>query len=181
VHVVDGSIEVIRVKVVVGESDESGRAVVGKVNEDLGLGVRFDDLAIAALDRGLVARDDGEEVLRGDVVALVVDLAAAVNVLSVGLVEQLAWERVIGVGGHIVVGEDDDVALRDPVLLKDLVRVADVSLVAIVPVTVRACNKHGPVVYGLHATEQQGCSEGDVLQHIQDLYIIIIYNINLTL
>jgi hypothetical protein len=120
------------------EGDESGGAVVGEEDEDLVLGGGGEDLL--ALGGGGVAFEGGEEVLGGDVCALVVDLDAGVDVDACvgvgGLVEDLALVGVGGGVGDVVVGEGDDVLLVESVLGERLVGVVDVGLVPVVAVGV---------------------------------------------
>ena len=74
--------------------------------------------------------------MRGHVLSFVVDVAPGIDILTVGLVEDFSGESVLGVVGDIVVGEVDDLVFRDTELLEDLVGVASISLVPVVPVTV---------------------------------------------
>ena len=74
--------------------------------------------------------------MRGHVLSFVVDVAPGIDILTVGLVEDFSGERVLGVVGDIVVGEVDDLVFWDTELLEDLVGVASISLVPVVPVTV---------------------------------------------
>ena len=59
-----------------------------------------------------------------------------INVLAVGLVEDLAGNRVLLGVGNIIIHEQDDLLFRNTFLLGDLVGVAGVGLVAVVAVAV---------------------------------------------
>ena len=59
-----------------------------------------------------------------------------IHVLAVGLVEDLARDRVLRGVGDVVVHEQDDLLLGDALALGDLVGVAGVGLVAVVAVAV---------------------------------------------
>ena len=74
--------------------------------------------------------------MRGHILSFVIDVAPGIDILTVRLVEDFSGERVLGVVGDIVVGEVDDLVFRDTEFLEDLVGVASISLVPVVPVTV---------------------------------------------
>ena len=67
---------------------------------------------------------DGEVVFWGNVGTLVVDNTSSVDIISVWLVENLSWERILSVLGNIVVSEVDNVLWSISVLDSDLVGVA---------------------------------------------------------
>ena len=101
-----------------------------KVDEDLGVRVGLEDLAVT------LSFEDREELRWGHVATGVVDGASGVDIITVWLVEDLSWEWVLGVVGNIVLREDDDLVLWDTVVLHDVEGVADVGLVSVVPVSV---------------------------------------------
>ena len=83
---------------------------------------------------------------------LVVNVASSVHVHArssgVGLVEELARDRVGGVVRNVVVSHQDDVVFWDAVGFGDLVCVASIGLVAIVAVGVRSSNDDSPMIPG---------------------------------
>ena len=87
--------------------------------------------------RGLfVARQHRQELRGRDIGTCVRRLASMIHVLAVGLVEDLARDRVLRGVRDVVVHEQDDLLLGDALALGDLVGVAGVGLVAVVAVAV---------------------------------------------
>ena len=98
-----------------------------------------------------VAGEHLDKRLGRHLLARVIDLAALVNVhaghtLGGGLGEELAGGGVLRRVGDVVDGEGDNLLVRDPRPLEDLVGVAHVGLVAVVAVARGAGDEHGPVV-----------------------------------
>jgi hypothetical protein len=99
-----------------------------------------------ALRRFFVSSEHREELRGRDVLARVARLASMINVLAVGLVEDLARDRVLRAVGDVVVHEQYNLPLGDALALRDLVGVAGVGLVAVVAVAVASGHDDGPVV-----------------------------------
>jgi hypothetical protein len=140
-HAVVGFIKIKCIQVRAGKGDEARCSMLGKGDEDLALTVALEDFASADSTQGSsVPLDDVQEVGRSDVLGPVVDVPTSVDVISVGSVEDLSREGVLGAICKIVVSHDNDMILRDSVLLHDLVGVTDVYLVAVVAVGVWTVN-----------------------------------------
>ena len=151
------------------EGDDPDAAMVDEVDKHL--------VRRRALQHGValgggrrVAREHGLEVGRGDVLTLVVDLAARIHVLTRhalrrGRVEELARERVLLRVGDVVVEERDDVGSGDASSDEDLVPVAHVRVVAVVHVPVRAANQDREVVRRGGDGEQRRGEEEEELRH----------------
>ena len=56
-----------------------------------------------------IALKDGQEVLWSDIFSSVVNLAASIDILAIGFVEDLARERILRILGNIIIRHDDDV------------------------------------------------------------------------
>ena len=80
-----------------------------------------------------VSFQDGEEGCWSHVSTFVINLAAAVNIAAVGLVVQLTLEGILAAVGDVVVGEGDDVVGGVAVLEEDLISMANVGLVPVIP------------------------------------------------
>ena len=150
--------EFISVEVSTGlHSHETWGTVVSEIEEHLGVLIGLQNWSTSSLG---ISLENSNDVLGSNIFALVVDLAAIIDIgawssLLGWLVEDLALEWVSGVVGNIIVSEVDDLVLRDTVGLKDLVSMAGISLVSVVAVGVGAGNENSPVVRGLgrHAGE----------------------------
>jgi len=92
---------------------------------------------------------DSKEVFWSNIVSFVVNIATSVNVLTVRLIEEFAWDRVLLIICDIIIGHQDDIVCGETVLYEDLVSVADVCLMSIVPEAIRASDEEGPVVDGV--------------------------------
>lgn len=108
-HVSDGGIEVIGIEILIGEGNEAWSTVISEVDENLALGSRLQNLTISTFYLGGVTLEDGEEVLWSDRLTLVVDVAASVDIFTVRLVEEFAWDRVLWVSSDIIVAHNDNV------------------------------------------------------------------------
>ena len=89
-----------------------------------------------------------------------------INVLAVGLVEDLARDRVLRGVGDVVVHEQDDLLFGDALALGDLVGVAGVGLVAVVAVAVRPASSSRTVVTAISkadAARLPGDDDGPVV------------------
>jgi len=139
VHEFEGFMELIGVKVSTGwHSNETWGTVVSKVEENLGVFVRFENWSIGG---GGITLKDVDDVGGGSLSSLIVDLTSGIDILTWSslcgwLVENLTWEWVFSAVGNIIVGKMDDLVLWDTVLLQDLVSVAGISLMSVVAVCV---------------------------------------------
>jgi len=110
--------------------------MISEVDEHLGVGIGLEHLSISTSDLCGLTLDDGQEVLWGNIFTSVVDVAAGVDVLSVGLVEDLAWEGILGVVCNVIISQGDYLIFRDSILLHNLIGVADIGLMSVVAVSV---------------------------------------------
>ncbi|RUS88833.1 hypothetical protein EGW08_003378, partial [Elysia chlorotica] len=122
------------------------------VDENVIIWAGLDDFALPAAKEALhflfVSLQHGQERLGVHVVSSVVFGYAWVDVGSPGPVDDVALDRVIFVVGDVVVHHDHDLLVRDAVGVGDLVGVAHVRLVPVVPVPVRAGDEQDPVLPG---------------------------------
>ena len=138
-HLDQSIVQIFRVDglLVLGHRYETRSPVVRVIDEDV---VALRGPEHGALRCFFVARQHGQELLSGHIFTRVRRLAAVVDVLAVGPVEDLAGKRVLLAVRDVVVHEQDDLLLGDALALGDLVGVAGVGLVAVVAVAVRpAC------------------------------------------
>jgi len=122
--------------------------MISEVDEDFGVGIGLKNLTISTSDFSSLALDNGEEVFWGDILTSVIDVAASIHILSVWLVEDFAWEWVLGVVCDIIIGEGDDLIFGDSVFLHNLIGVADIGLMSVVAVGVGTSYEDGPMVSG---------------------------------
>ena len=143
-HSLEGLHELIRVEIIVGETDYIWATVIGEDEKNIILFGGLEDLASGALVTG----KDLDVGLGVDLVAFVVD--NVVLIVVDGIITRSVVEGVgdgIGLaGGDIVLGEDDDVLGLVSVLDEDVVGVGNIGLVSVVPVTIGTSDEDGPVV-----------------------------------
>jgi len=60
----------------------------------------------------------------------------------------LPLEWILSAIGNIVISEDDDLVFWDLVVYQDLVGMADISLMSVVPESIGSCNEDSPMVLG---------------------------------
>jgi hypothetical protein len=141
VHGVKSTKKLVSVEEVVNDCNETGATVISEVDEDVVSGSALKNLLSAS--GGRVTSEDSKEVLGIDIITLVVNNAATINVLTVWLVEDLSWERIFWVVGEIIESHGDNVIRINTVLNKEVVSVANIGLVAIVVVVVGSCQQDG--------------------------------------
>jgi hypothetical protein len=141
VHGVKSAKKLVSVEEVINDCNETSGTVVSEVYEDVVSGSALKNLLSAS--GGRVTSEDSEEVLGIDIITLVVNNAATINVLTVWLVEDLSWERIFWVVGEIIESHGDNVVRINTVLNEELVSVANIGLVAIVVVVVGSCQQDG--------------------------------------
>ena len=78
--------------------------------------------------------DDSQEILWSDISSSIVNLAASVDILSIGFIEDLSWEWVLRIVSNVIIGKSYDVLWVKSMLDKDLIGMANVSLMSIVAV-----------------------------------------------
>ena len=92
----------------------------------------------------LITLKNMQEILRFNRESLVIDDNSFVDIntrVGVGwFVEDFSLEWVFDIMSDIIVGEGDNLVLREAVLFEDMVCVVDVSLVSVVGVGVGACD-----------------------------------------
>lgn len=110
--------------------------MIGKVDEDLGVGIGLEDFSVSTSDFSGLSLNDGEEILWGNISTFIVDVATSVDILAVWLVEDLAWEWILRIVRNVIISQGDDLIFWDSVLLHNLIGVADIGLMTIVAVTV---------------------------------------------
>jgi hypothetical protein len=149
VHKVQGLDEVIGIKVirVARESNETSGTVISKVDKDVVFSGTLEDfLATSSLG---ISLKDGQEVLGGDILSLIVDLDTSIDVLT-GLQEgrlvvDFTGPWVFRVVGDIVISHSDDVFSRISVFDQDLIGMEDIRLMSVVVVVVGTGNEDGVV------------------------------------
>jgi hypothetical protein len=141
VHGFKSTKKLVSVEEVVNDCNETSATVISEVYEDVVSGSALKNLLSAS--GGRVTSEDSEEVLGIDIITLVVNNAATINVLTVWLVEDLSWERIFWVIGEIIESHGDNVVRINTVLNEELVSVANIGLVAIVVVEVGSCQQDG--------------------------------------
>jgi len=101
------------------------------------------DLAIASGDSGLVASENSEEVVGIDGgTGVVLDTARVVFFgVSAWSVVESAWEGVQRGSRHVIVGKDDDVIRVEAVVDEDMIGMADICLVPVIPVAIGPCDQ----------------------------------------
>ena len=147
-HVLDGGVEIIGIEIFSREANEAWGSVVSKVDEHLAVLVRLQNLAVASSSFASLSLNDSQEVGWCNVFAAVIDVAASVNVFTVWFVEHLTRERILSVVGDVIIGQGDNLILRDSVFLHDLVGMADIGLMSVVAIARGAGDKDSPVVRG---------------------------------
>jgi hypothetical protein len=141
VHGVKSTKKLVSVEEIVNDCNETSATVISEVDEDAVSSSALKNLLSAS--GGRVTSEDSEEVLGIDIRTLVVNNTASINVLTVWLVEDLSWERILWVVGEIIISHGDNVVRIDTVLNKEVVSVANIGLVAIVVVVVGSCQQDG--------------------------------------
>ena len=92
--------------------------MVSEVNENLAICVTLENLACSYSIEGCsISFDDIQEVSWGYIFGSVVNVASSIDILSIGLVEDLAWEWVVWRGSNIIISKYDNVILWDSILL----------------------------------------------------------------
>jgi hypothetical protein len=134
VHGLEGVKELISVKEVINDSNEAGGSVISEVDEDVVVSGTLKDLL--PLGCGGVTSENSEEVVSSDIIALIVDNTASIDVVTVWLVENFSWERILRVVGNIIDIHGDIVVRVNTVTYENLIRVADIVLVAVVVIVV---------------------------------------------
>lgn len=103
----------------------------------------------ASAGRLCITLQHGKEFLWSHVQASIVDLEASVELITVLFVIEGAREGILIIVSDIVEHHDDDVIGAHAILDQQVVGVGNISLVAIVPVSVRASNEHGSMILDL--------------------------------
>mmetsp|Transcript_60792 Transcript_60792/g.133165 ORF Transcript_60792/g.133165 Transcript_60792/m.133165 type:complete len:489 (-) Transcript_60792:7-1473(-) len=138
----------------IGEGHQTHTTVVDEVHEDGVLLGALEHLALGSLG---VAGQHVHEELGGHLLATVVHLAALVDIWGViaRLVVQLSLERVLGVVRNIILHHEDNVLSWDATLHHELVCMAAVSLVSVVPEAGGSCSDDRPLLSRSHWEEQR--------------------------
>jgi hypothetical protein len=150
-HLFEGFKEGVCVELGGGEGDEACSSVVGEKDEDVIIGSRLENSSGSfSLDGCCVTFQDGEEVVGSDVALGIVDLDAGIDIDALlvvgGLVENFAFEGVVGVVSEVVVSESDDLVGIEAALDECLIGMVDIGLMSVVGPGVGASYEDGPVV-----------------------------------
>ena len=104
------------------------------------------------MDSRLVALKNVKKDFRFNCKSFIIDNNTLIDINSwvgkSGLVEYFAFERVLDIVSNIIVGEGDDLVLRETVLFENVVSVVDVGLVTVVGVCAGPGDEDGPIVRG---------------------------------
>jgi len=147
-HVIQNSVKLISIDVSTDwHRKESWGSVVSEVEENLGVLIALKDWSAAAG----VSLKDSIKIFDGGVMALVVDLAAFVDVgtwgsRGGGFVENFSSEWVLLSISNIIVSEMDDLIWVVAIFDKSLISMAGISLMSVVHISMRTGNQHGPMV-----------------------------------
>jgi hypothetical protein len=102
------------------------------------------------MDSRLVALKNVKKDFRFNCKSFIIDNNTLIDINSwVGksrLIENFAFERVLDVVGNIIVGEGDNLVLRETVLFENVIGVVDVGLVTVVGVCIGAGDEDSPIV-----------------------------------
>lgn len=119
--------------------------MIWEVDKEFGLRVCGENFSTSSLG---ITSQDSQKLFWGNILTSVVNLDASVDIATIGMIVNLAWEGVLRVVGDVVIHEDDDVVGAHASFNEDLVSVSDISLMAIVPVSIWAGNKDSGVFGG---------------------------------
>ena len=122
--------------------------MICKEDKDSAIRVALEDLSISfSADIGAISSHHSFEDFWCHIRSTVVNVAASIDIFTIRLVEHFSLERILSVMSDIIYSQVNDLVLRNSVLLQDLVSMACVSLMSVVPVTVRSSNNNGPVIF----------------------------------
>jgi len=136
VHVFNGLVELIGVQISsIWHGNEAWGTMVSKIPENLGVGVRLENLSSG----GSISLHDLQESILVGLFALVVNFASSVDInswssFSSWLVEDLAWVWVLSVVSNVIFHNGDDLISWDSILNSNLISVASISLMSVVTV-----------------------------------------------
>jgi len=144
VHGLEGAEELVSIEEFIDDGNETSTTVISEVDEDIISSSALKDFLSASGNR--VTSEDSEEVLGIDISTLVVNNAASINIISIWLVENFSWERILRTVSNIIISQGDNVIRIHAVLNKELVSVTNISLVAIVVEIVGSCQQNSVYV-----------------------------------
>jgi hypothetical protein len=143
--------KVLGIEVLRWECNETGSAMVGKVQEHSIVLSRLEDTSTS--DSSRISTEDGEIVLWSYILSRVVDNTPNIHIITLcgsGLIVQGPTQGVLRTIHGIIVRKHDDVLGLVPVTHQDLVGVACVGLVTVVPEAIGAGHEDGELL-GTHA------------------------------
>jgi len=148
VHVEESFMEFISIKITMTwHADKTWGSMISIVHEDFGVFGALQNRLSSGRFR--ISFKDIDHIIGIGICSSVVNLATLINILAVisWLVEKLTRERIAIVAGNIIIVQMDDVIFRNSLLSQDLISMASVCLMSIVPEGVGTSNDDSPMVF----------------------------------